>query len=195
MKTKKFLALALAAVLLVAVSVAGTMAWLMDTSDEVTNTFTPTTLSVDLQESENLDFTMVPGATITKDPKVTYKSDVEAWLFVEVMEKNAVANYIDYSVITGNNAWQSVPGTTNVYYREVDASDNGGPFSVIQDAAKVADKVTVKSTVTKAMMDALYTDGAVKPAAELPTLNFQAYIIQKTAADTPKAAWDLAKAQ
>lgn len=47
---KKILVLALAALLLVAVSVAGTVAYLTAKTDPVTNTFKPSTLSVTLSE-------------------------------------------------------------------------------------------------------------------------------------------------
>ncbi|MBR6668131.1 MAG: SipW-dependent-type signal peptide-containing protein, partial [Clostridia bacterium] len=59
--TKKILVLALAAVLLVAVSVGGTVAFLQDRTQEIVNTFTTSNIDITLEESKNLDLKMVPG--------------------------------------------------------------------------------------------------------------------------------------
>ena len=159
MKMKKILALALSALLLVAVGVGGTLAWLTAESSTITNTFEPTTLSVSVAETKE-NFTMIPGATIEKDPKVSYTSDVDAWLFVEITESANLDAFITYGIADG---WTIVPGTTNVYYRQVAATPNEGPFSVIEDAAGTVDQVTVNNTVTKEMMDALKNATAQKP--------------------------------
>lgn len=198
MKTKKILVMALAALLLVAVSVAGTIAYLTAQSDPVTNTFTPSTLSVYLNETQPTNKTaqMIPGATIDKDPKVTYSTDVPAYIFVEVTESIGADldfdKYIGYSVITtGDNKWTELsPG---VYYMEVAAGSNTTGISVIQDASEppVADKVTVKN-VTLADMTALKNPDDANDTSKYPKLTFQAYIIQKAngATDfTPTEAW------
>lgn len=183
----RILLVAVAALLLVTMTVGGTLAWLQADTTPVTNTFTPTTLSVTLTEtkpgSQGGEAEMVPGATIEKDPKVSYTSDVDAWLFVQITESSNLDDFISYGIADG---WTLVTGTDNVYYREVAASEAGGPFSVIEDAEGVADHVTVKDSVTKAMMDALIADESLNP-----TLAFKAYIIQKTAADTAADAWAL----
>lgn len=93
MKTKsKALLLALCAVLLVAASVLGTLAYLTS-DDQVTNTFTVGKVALDLWEHEvNSDGTkaeektqegnsyvdIMPGHTYSKDPTVTVKADSEA---------------------------------------------------------------------------------------------------------------------
>ena len=60
---------------------------------------------------------------------------------------------------------------TAVFFKEVTTG-------ATDEAILAPEYVTVKSGVTKAQMEALYTDGAVNTAA-CPTLSFQAYIIQK----------------
>ena len=75
----------LAVVLIVGISVGGTLAWLTDTTTPVTNTFTVGDINITLAESENLNLKMVPGNTITKDPKVTVKGDTA---FVTVKDSN-----------------------------------------------------------------------------------------------------------
>lgn len=93
MKTKsKALLLTLCAVLLVAASVMGTMAYLTST-DEVNNTFTVGNVKITLDEAKvNIDGTpvtpaervkaneykLLPGHTYTKDPTVTVKAVSES---------------------------------------------------------------------------------------------------------------------
>ena len=61
----------------------GTMAWLINQSTPVTNVFTSSYVEVTVAESDADDgdeapatnsYTMLPGATITKDPVVTFAS-------------------------------------------------------------------------------------------------------------------------
>lgn len=167
--TKRILLAAVAALLLVAVSVGGTLAWLVDKSDTVTNTFTPSDISITLTESQDLDLKMVPGATIAKDPKVTVKAGSEdCWLFVKV-EKSNLDDFITYEVDT--TTWTKLEGVTDiVYYREVTANATENQvFDVLKD-----NQVTVKYTVTKAMMEALKAEDAIQPS-----LTFTAYAIQQ----------------
>lgn len=195
---KKILVLLVAAVLLVAVSVAGTVAYLTAQTGEITNTFTPATLSVNLNESKpaNKIAQMVPGATIEKDPKVTYTTDVPAYVFVKVTEQIgsnlSFDAYIDYSVITGTGAWTALDGFDGVYYMAVekDGCPEGG-ISIIQDASNppVADKVTVKN-IGLAEMQALVNDSDANDMSKYPKLSFQAYIIQQLGfEDNPAGAW------
>lgn len=127
MKTKsKALLLALCAVLLVAASVLGTLAYLKS-DDQVTNTFTVGKIALDLWEHEvNADGTkaeektqegnsyvdIMPGHTYSKDPTVTVKADSEASyvrLMVTVTYNEAADavlakhNYISW--FNWNDAW------------------------------------------------------------------------------------------
>lgn len=88
MKTKsKALLLTLCAVLLVAASVLGTMAYLTST-DTVTNTFTVGKVEIKLDETDVTNptgsrvqansYKLMPGTTYTKDPTVTVKAGSEA---------------------------------------------------------------------------------------------------------------------
>ena len=71
---KKKLTTVLAIVLVVALSVAGTYAYLTAKTAQVVNTFTVGNVNIDLTE-KTTDYKMVPGTTINKDPKVTVKAD------------------------------------------------------------------------------------------------------------------------
>lgn len=168
---KKTLALVLALTLLVAGVVGGTLAWLTDQTAEVKNTFTVGDINIDLTETTT-DYKMVPGNTIAKDPTVTVKANSEAcWLFVKVTESTDLKDFITYTIANG---WTKLQD--GVYYREVPASAADQTFSVL-----TGDAVTVKSDVTRTMLETAKTDA--------PTLTFQAYAIQKDHFATADAAW------
>lgn len=170
---KKTLALVLALTLLVAGIVGGTLAWLTDQTAEVKNTFTVGDINIGLTET-TADYKMVPGNTIAKDPTVTVKANSEAcWLFVQVTESTDLKDFITYAIAEG---WTALPGVDGVYYREVPASAADQTFSVLAD-----DAVTVKSDVTRTMLETAKTDA--------PTLTFKAYAIQKDHFATADAAW------
>ena len=168
---KKTLALVLALTLLVAGVVGSTLAWLTDQTAEVKNTFTVGDINIGLTETTT-DYKMVPGNTIAKDPTVTVKANSEAcWLFVKVTESANLDDFITYAIATG---WTELEA--GVYYREVPASAADQTFSVL-----AGDAVTVKSDVTRAMLETAKTDA--------PTLTFKAYAIQKDHFATADAAW------
>lgn len=100
MKTKsKALLLTLCAVLLVAASVLGTMAYLTST-DTVTNTFTVGKVEIKLDETDVTNpngprvkansYKLMPGTTYTKDPTVTVlKGSEESYVRMKVTFNNA----------------------------------------------------------------------------------------------------------
>ena len=176
----KTLIVALAVMLVVGCAVGGTLAWLTDTTDQVTNTFTVGNIDIGLAETKD-NFKMVPGATISKDPKVTVKAGSEAcWLFVKVTESDNLDSFISYSV---DSNWTALTGVSGVYYREV--PDQTTATTDVEYSVLTNDQVTVKDTVTKDMMDAI-TAGK----ATAPTLTFKAYAIQKEGFTTAAAAWN-----
>lgn len=174
MKTRnKALLLTFGAVLLVAASVLGTLAWLTAETNEVKNIFTVGNINITLTETTT-DFKMVPGCTIAKDPKVTVLKDSEAcWLFVKIVESENLGSFITYNVAEG---WMALEGVESVYYRKVDAetTKDNVAYQVLMGEVDGEFKdgfVTVNDTVTKADMDALTT-------ATYPTLTFTAYACQ-----------------
>ena len=78
--------------------------------------------------------------------------------------------------------WKALDGVTGVYYREVAATDTDTTFSVLKD-----NKVTVKGTVTKDMMDSITKNNAN------PTISFTAYAVQKENVKDAATAWDQVK--
>lgn len=134
MKTKsKALLMTLCAVLLVAASVLGTMAYLTST-DKVTNTFTIGKITITLDEAQvdadgkaqtnvprvkENSYKLMPGHAYDKDPTVHVKKDSEdAYIFVKV-ENGISAFEADTKIakqIT-DNGWSALDGFTNVYYK------------------------------------------------------------------------------
>lgn len=171
------------------VMVTGTIAWLIDTTPTITNTFTPSNIEVDLTETAD-DFKMIPGKTYAKDPLVTVTTDIPCYVFVKVEENlgawDTYGNFTDfytYSVITGQDGWTALDGYVGVFYRE--ASSNGSFYVLNGIGEYTHGAITVNGAkVTKDMMAKLYEENAV-----MPTLKFTAYACQKEVLDTPEAAW------
>ena len=104
MNVKKILAMILAIVLLMTATIAGTIAWLTDDTQEVKNTFTVGDINIDLWEHElkadntldegkkvqtNTNYKIVPGDHQLKNPTVTVEAKSEdCWVFIQVQEVN-----------------------------------------------------------------------------------------------------------
>lgn len=171
---KKALFIMLSAALIVCATVAGTLAWLTDTTAPVVNTFTVGDINITLTESENLDLKMVPGQPIEKDPKVTVKAGSEAcWLFVKVEKSGNFDSFMTFEMADG---WNALSGHAGVYYRNVDATNADTGFDVLKD-----NKVMVLDTVTKTMLEGAKTNA--------PTLTFTAYAVQKDGINDADTAW------
>ena len=209
-KTLKMLVTALSVVLIICLSVAGTLAYLQLKTNSVVNTFSPSNIDLKLEEtateggtSTANTYQMIPGVVYAKDPQVTVTSDIDCYVFVQVQESGNFDTYMTYAIAngwklcpTGTEEIDTVANDTYVLYREVSAAEakNGKSFCVLAgDAQNANGIVTIKSEVTKAQMDALYDeDGNV---IDLPTLTFTAYAIQKSGFATPVLAWEQAQKQ
>lgn len=171
---KKIIATVGACALCVGLGVAGTLAWLTDKTESVTNTFTTSNIDITLKETTGSDYQMIPGFTITKDPKVTVSAGSEdCYLFVKLEESDNYSDYLEnYKISDG---WKQLKnGETDVdgvYYREVESNDTSDqPFYVLKN-----NQLTVKSSVTKADMEAI--DDSSDATSE-PTLTVKAYATQ-----------------
>ena len=175
---KKIVSLVLVFAMALALGIGGTIAWLTDTTGEVMNTFTVGNIDIELEETTGSEYKMVPGNTLSKNPTVTVKAGSEkSWVFVKI-EKSS--NFDDFMSFEIADDWTALPNETGVYYCEVDAVNADTDFAVLKD-----NKVIVKDTVTKAMMDAI-TDETE------PTLTFTAYAIQYSKGEsnfTASEAW------
>lgn len=141
---KKFTKIALIVasfVLVIALSVGGTIAWLTATTDEVTNTFTKGEIEITLDEADVLEndpnnpgqdnddlgqpikgagrvkensYQAIPGNTYYKDPTVkVVEGSEKCWLFVEFDESADIKQYYNYvSTLSTNNGWTPGDGTS-----------------------------------------------------------------------------------
>lgn len=176
--SRAFIAL-LALVLVIGCVAGGTVAWLVAKTDTVVNTFTYGNINITLAETTGEDYKIIPGKDIPKDPKVTVTAGSEdCWLFVKVVEENWPAaafedgtRKVSYTIADG---WTRVEGQTNVYYREVKATDTAREFPVLK-----GNIVTVSDQLTK---------GDIQ--ATPPTLTFTAYAVQQENIADAKTAWE-----
>lgn len=166
--SRAFIAL-LALVLVIGCVAGGTVAWLVVTSDTVTNTFTYGDINIALAESTGTSYKVIPGTTIKKDPTVTVKNGSEAcYLFVKV-EKVGTFTGMSYEIA---DDWTELE--SGVYYRLVDAVTADTSFAVIK-----GNEITVSSDLTKENIPAVN-----------PTLKITAYAVQKENIADAKTAWE-----
>ena len=207
-----FVAISLSVIILSIVS--GSIAWLVASTDPVKNTFTYGDINITLDEAkldingntvdENNDGTpdrttkgneykIIPGNSVTKDPKVTVKANSEdAWLFVKLDKSSNFDQFMEYEVILDDpNTTDIVEGWTKledgVYYMAVNKSASDAEYFVIKD-----NTVKIKNSVTKEMLNNLdkNADGTDKTEKEYPTLTLTAYAIQRDSNITTAAdAW------
>lgn len=179
--------------------VGATVAWLIDDTAPVVNTFTYGDINITLEETDtNKDgdgdpntnnYPILPGNDITKDPKVTVLKDSEnAWLFVKLEKSENFDDFMTFDVILDDPAttdavegWTALEGVDGVYYRQVDKTTEDLEYYVIKD-----NTVKVKEEVTKEMLNALDANGA----KNYPTLTVTAYAVQRDSNITTAAdAW------
>ena len=180
--SRAFIAL-LALVLVIGCVAGGTVAWLVATSDTVTNTFTYGNIDITLTETTGTSYKIIPGTDITKNPKVTVQAGSEAcWLFVKVEEVGAISTIttdpVHYAIDTGWTQLKDKDGkdVSGVYYRQVGAVDNDTAFNVLKD-----NKIIVSGELTKETINGY--------AVQQPKLTFTAYAVQKENIDTAADAW------
>ena len=181
---KKIIALVLACIICVGIGVGGTLAWLTAQTNEVKNTFSTSDIGVELSET-SATYKMVPGWTISKDPKAKVTSGSEdCFLFVKVEKSNNFDRFMDYAI---DSQWTLL--SDGVYYIEIDqAAEKNADFNILGEGSAIYNGVTytwadnqvlVKPSVTKGDMAAL-TDETK------PTLTFTAYASQLYKNNTEK---------
>lgn len=185
---KKIVVMFAAVVLIVAATISGTLAWLTDDTDTVTNTFTVGNIDISLTETFNAkseedlekndiwEGKILPGNVLTKDPKVSVTADSEdCYLFVLYDNDTSL---IEGSWFTSNlsesNGWIQGTGTegngvpTNVWYRIVLETDNTREWHLIED-----DTITIPETLTKSDIDAM-----IDKMGETQTITYMACAVQ-----------------
>ena len=190
MKAKKVLALVLCAALLVAGSVAATLAYLSFTTDPVVNTFSIGKVEIDLDETD-VDvygvkdgetpvkantYKLIPGHEYKKDPVVHVKAESEVcWLFVKVVDE--IAAIQDETTVADQmkaKGWVALDGVENVWY-----------YNAKVDARTAAVNVPV--------FESFKIKGNANVAAyNGKTITVTAYAVQADTFETATEAWTAA---
>ena len=185
----KTMALVLAIVMLLGITIGGTVAWLMDQTPTVTNTFAIGNVTITLTESPLIEgeygkpaegvqntYKLIPGETYKKDPTVTVVGGSEkCYLFVKFEEKGNASTYITYESLLAPDEWTNLED--DVWYRVVDASADDQSWELLKDNA-----ITINAeAVTKNTME----------AASEAALVYTAYAVQYDNVDDAAAAWEL----
>lgn len=182
-KTKtKALLMSLCAVLLVAASVLGTMAYLTDSKD-VKNTFTVGNVAITMDETDVDDSTpnedrdqansykLLPGHTYTKDPIIHVDANSEdCYLFVKVDNQIAAIEATGNTTVAAQMAakgWKAVEGKNGIY---VYVGTTTAPLAVkASDNVTVFEELVISGDVTNTQL-AIYKD---------KTITVTAYAVQK----------------
>lgn len=209
MKKFKALLVVACALLLVAASVFGTMAYLTST-DEVKNTFTVGKVEITLDEAKvdqngtavtpaervkTNNYKLLPGHTYTKDPTVTVKKDSEP-SYVKMTVTFSKANELDAifaptgadltSIFKGYNAanWiakgNTKDATANTRTYEFWYKEAVGAPTADVALDALFDSITVPGTIT----------GDQLKTIEGMTITVNAYAIQADGFDNATAAWE-----
>ena len=202
---KKKITMVVSLLLVMALSIGGTLAWLTDT-ETVTNTFTLGNVDITLTETWNTDTDgdkvndvwsakFVPGKELAKDPKVSVVAGSEAcYVYVKITETigfdagktGNFADYFDYDIAADWTKLTDADGEAiaGVYYMTVDAATAtaGKSWYVLEGSQTNANGcVTVPDSVTKTMIDDLSDTN--------PTLTITAYAIQSEGTGSAYEAW------
>lgn len=121
MKLRNIIILCVCFVLVAAISIGGTLAYLTDRDSEV-NTFTIGNVDIDLEEDFTQGSTLIPGQDITKKPYITNTGKNDAWVWLTFSVPAALDNYIQ-GTETGSNEnvihWNPLGATTEGYVTDV----------------------------------------------------------------------------
>lgn len=187
--------------LLIGAAVGGTMAWLVDETDTVANTFTVGDININLYEHKydatndslltekvlSNTYEYVPGDVLAKDPIVEVEEGSEAaWLFIKVVEDGNIT--VSGTDATGNNVsekalnyqvntdiWKAVSNHEGYWYCEVDAANSDITKTILKD-----NEVKVSQYITKNNVSELANT----------TISFVAAAVQKDNITTVDAAWN-----
>ena len=189
-RMRKALVLIACFALIAGIAIGGTIAWLADTSDTVTNKFTTTDLSVELKESDTTNneksYEFVPSVNLSKDPLVTASCDVDYYVFVKVEPAGWTIDSTDnhkYTLYGGDvycevdPAWLYLGVDAKggyVYYQSKKGDDNFSDYVLKGDETYQNGVVVVSKELT---------DEDMNPATDKLTdisLKFTAYAIQQT---------------
>ena len=177
--------------LMLAVSITGISAWLVDASGTLSNQFDGKELEIDISETDmqwdeeedkytntyEITFGKEDWDDINKDPSVNVSEDqVECWVFVTLEKSDNFDDFLVYEIADGwTPLGEDYPG---IYYRSCASSPESQSFNVLKE-----NTVSVKEGVTKDQVNALTKD-------TYPKLDITGFAIQLSGFDTATAAWE-----
>lgn len=201
--TKKALLALVCAVALVFGSVFATYAYLTDTTDAVTNTFTVGNVAITLDEAdvdgsktnvttEGRDmkntYKLVPGVNYAKDPTVhIVKGSEECYVFVKVtngLGQNEAADgstkvdgnvYKNIANQMNENGWKQLDGVSGVYYLN-----------------EKVNAVESKKDIDKVVFTEFMVANTVKEDTTVSDIVVEAYAVQAAGFNTAAKAWEAA---
>lgn len=159
---KKVVATLLAIVLLMGIAIGGTIAYLVDSTEEVTNTFAVGKIDISLAETKTNGFTIVPGGSDQKDPTVTVAAGSEkCYVYVSVTNNLVIDNNTVATLNIDSTKWTTVGSKDNeTVYK----------YTSVVDASSAAQTLPVFTTVSY--------DGATITADNINTLNEKTIVVQ-----------------
>ena len=122
------------------------------------------------KERTHNEYPLMPGVDVAKDPfvRVTGFSGADSWLYVEVVKSSGFPDTITFEIDSG---WTKLDGVSGreIYYKALGASDAGDvTANILKDQKLIVSDQLARETRA--------------------TLSFNAYIAQKSAADSTAAA-------
>lgn len=209
----KAMVMILSLMLVVGLSVGGTLAWLTATSGEVKNTFTVGDITIDLKEHDYVpatagkeayldtdtevtaeaDYKFVPGDTLPKDPFVTVKANSEkCFLFVKVTEANNSTDDHTDDIIKWNVDFDEVVETqADVIWTNYKTSQDGHTewWYAIVDASTADQKWTILKDNQVTVSEDVTKTTVTNMGTNKPTLSFTAAAVQFENIDAVDGAW------
>ena len=153
----------------------GSFAYLQSQSNTVTNKFNTNIVEVsagetDLKEDNTKDYDIIPGKSDPKDPFVTIKNTVPAYLFVTI--NDTTDGLVQYEVDT--DSWKKLPGYDDVYYKVVEGSrdQNGNPVETKHYVLKGGENAVVSYDAALENKDMVNADGTLKDGYALAFVGF-----------------------
>lgn len=188
---KKIVSLVLVCVVVFGIVVGGTLAYLQDKTDVVTNTFTVGNVNIDLDEAKvdlygeadtsaprvkDNEYKLIPGHTYTKDPTISVaKGSEECYVFVKVENGLATIEAAGETTIAKQmeSNWTPLDGVDNVFYYKTTVNALEAPNNiplVVFSSFTLADTANVAS----------YTEA---------TIQITGYAVQADGFDNAADAW------
>lgn len=143
-KSKKYITILVSVLLLVCCTVGGVIAYLVDETEAITNTFTPTTLETPIDEDfknnvkENVKITNTGNVEAFVRAKViiTWKKEGKNGAPDEVLSVEPVKG-VDYAITYGTDGW--IQGIDGFLYYQTAVAPNGATSNLIDKCEVLKD--------------------------------------------------------